>query len=264
MPPSAGPPSASDQAALPLRPAAFKRERLERLREIETWHFWFAGRRELIARLLREYAVAPGVALDLGCGTGAGLRKLERDGRRVLGLDLRPEGLAATRRQRPECWLVQADADSLPLGDATVDLITALDVLEHVDDRAALAEIRRVLRPGGVAVLTVPALQWLWSYRDEDAGHRLRYGRRELQARLAAAQLRVVWLNYYQVFLLPLVALTRLLGRHGPALRDLEETRLPLLNGLLRSISVLEAQLSQRLTWPAGSSLIAVCQRSDS
>jgi SAM-dependent methyltransferase len=264
-PSSAGGCSSSDPATAPLRPVWFKRARLERLREIERWHFWFAGRRELIARLLREYAAAAGaVGLDLGCGTGGALPDLERDGRRVLGLDLRPEGLAATRQQRPACWLVQADADRLPLGEATVDVITALDVLEHVDDRAALAEIRRVLRPGGVAIITVPAMKWLWSYRDEDAGHRRRYGRRELQTRLAESGLAVVWLNHYQVFLLPLVALTRGLGRRGPALRDLEERRLPLLNGLLRSINRLEAWLSHRVSWPAGSSLVAVCKRSDS
>jgi SAM-dependent methyltransferase len=240
----------------------FTRERLERLRQIEGWHFWFAGRRELVRRLLRRYArAAGGVALDLGCGTGRALDELAGAGRALLGLDLRPEGLAEARRARPASWLVQADATSLPLADGSVDVITALDVLEHLDDHAALAEIRRVLRPGGILVLTVPALRWLWSYRDRDAGHLRRYHRRELAAQLGAAGLRVLWLNHYQVVLLPLVALTRRLGRRGPAWRDLEETRVPGLNGVLSFVSRLEARLAAHVSWPAGSSLVVVCER---
>lgn len=256
-----GRPALFRAADLPAAPP-FRRERLDRLREIEGWHFWFAGRRDLIARLLHRYAAGrTGVALDLGCGTGAGLDELARRCGAVLGLDLRPEGLADTRRRFPASWLVQADAARLPLAEGSVDLVLALDVLEHLDDEAALREIRRVLRPGGMLVLTVPALRWLWSYRDRDAGHLRRYGRRTLAGRLAASQLRVVWINHYQALLLPLVALTRLLGRRGPAWRDLEERRVPVLNGLLAAVSRLEVRLASRISWPAGSSLVAVCER---
>jgi SAM-dependent methyltransferase len=241
----------------------FTPERLARLRDIEGWHFWFAGRRELVARLLRRHAGARLMALDLGCGTGGALDMLGTGAGQVIGLDLRPEGLADTRRRRPDGWLVQADAVRLPLRDATVDVITALDVLEHLDDEAALDEIHRVLRPCGVLLLTVPALPWLWSFRDRDAGHLRRYRRGDLVARVAAAGLRVVWLNHYQALLLPLVALTRLLGRKRPAWRDREEARLPVINGLLAGVSRLEARLSSFVSWPAGSSLVAVCARTE-
>ena len=247
----------------PSVPVPFTRERLERLRDIEAWHFWFAGRRELVARLLRRYAGARHIALDLGCGTGGALDALGTGAGPVLGLDLRPEGLADTRRRRPDAWLVQADAVRLPLRDATVDVITALDVLEHLDDETALDEIRRVLRPGGVLLLTVPALPWLWSFRDRDAGHLRRYRRGDLAARVAAAGLRVVWVNHYQALLLPLVALSRRLGRNRPAWRDREEARLPVINGLLAAVNRLEARLSSHVSWPAGSSLVAVCARAE-
>ena len=262
----------SSPSALPARVPApapppgfapFTRERLERLRAIEGWHFWFAGRRALVAFLLRRFAAGRGVALDLGCGTGGALDALGPGRGAVLGLDLRPEGLAETRRRRPDAWLMQADAVQLPLADASVDVVTALDVLEHLDDATALAEVRRVLRPGGVLVLTVPALPWLWSFRDRDAGHRRRYRRRDLRARLQAAGLRVLWMNHYQALLLPVVALTRLLGRNHRAWRDREELRLPFLNGLLAVVSRLEVRLSAHVSWPAGSSLAAVCARSE-
>jgi SAM-dependent methyltransferase len=256
-------PPAAVKVQVPVPAAPFRRERLERLRAIESWHFWFAGRRALVARLLRRYAARDGLALDLGCGTGGALDALRAREGPVLGLDLRPEGLADTRARRPEAWLLQADAVRLPLRDASVDVLTALDVLEHVDDRAALAEVRRVLRPGGVLLLTVPALPWLWSFRDRDAGHLRRYRRRELAARLHGAGLRVLWLNHYQALLLPLVALTRLLGRDSPAWRDREDAPRPLVNRVLSGLSRLEARLSPHVSWPAGSSLVAVCARTE-
>ena len=118
-----------------------------------------------------------------------------------------------------------------------------------------------ILRPSGWALLTVPALPWLFSYRDTAAGHRRRYTRRALVDALEEARLQLREARYYQCLLLPLVAVSRLLGRRGPFFRDREDHPHPLLNGLLGRISGLEGKLGEFVRWPVGSSLAAVCRK---
>jgi ubiquinone/menaquinone biosynthesis C-methylase UbiE/uncharacterized protein YbaR (Trm112 family) len=240
----------------------FSYDRLLRLAQIERQHFWFVGRRTLIQRLLEKHLNRKGqLILDLGCGTGSMLELLTRRDQRVVGLDLRPEGLHKMRRKLPEAWLLQAEATNLPLMDGAFDAVLALDILEHVDDQRLLAEIQRVLRPGGLAIIAVPAMSWLWSYRDEAAGHLRRYTQRRLISVLDGAQLRVQELRYYQFVLFPLVMAARLFGRRDPKLRDLEERPPSALNAVMTWINELEARLSDVLPWPWGSSLFVVCRK---
>jgi SAM-dependent methyltransferase len=196
--------------------------------------------------------------LDLGCGTGASVGRLARCGYRAIGLDLRPEGLAATRRAFTDAALVRAGASPLPFDAGVFDAAVLLDVLEHVDDTAVLAEVHRVLRPGAAAVITVPALPWLWSHRDEAAGHRRRYTRPGLVRALRQAGFAAVETRYYQCLLLPLAILTRRLGRRGPRLRDLEDRPPAALNAVLAGVNLLEAKLGRFIRWPWGSTLVAV------
>jgi SAM-dependent methyltransferase len=238
----------------------FTGDRLAQLARMERWHFWFVGRRALVDGLLERHGVRPELrVLDLGCGTGLMLRRLERRGCRVVGVDMRPEGLRQLRHTSPGSPTVQADATRLPFAGDSFDALLLLDIVEHVDDRALLAEVRRVLRPGGVAVLTVPAFPWLWSFRDEAAGHLRRYTRRGLVRSVAAAGLAVREVRYYQFLLFPLVVATRWLGRRGAAMRDAEERPGGALNALLSRVNRLEAALGRFVPWPWGSSLAAVC-----
>jgi ubiquinone/menaquinone biosynthesis C-methylase UbiE len=241
---------------------SFPRERLARLAEIERRHFWFAGRRALVSRLLTRHAHGERArVLDLGCGTGTNAEELSRLGFDVVGLDQRPEGLVASRRKRPSSAFAQGVGERLPFSKESFDGVILLDVLEHVDDTEVLAEVARVLKPTGWALLTVPALPWLFSYRDQAAGHRRRYTRRTLRAALLAARLQVRETRYYQFLLFPLVAASRLLGRDGPAWRDREETLHPVVNRLFGAISGLEVRLGDVVPWPVGSSLAVVCRK---
>ncbi len=240
----------------------FSADRLERIALMETRHFWFVGRRALQERLLRRYlGNRPCLALDLGCGTGLATRLLMAEGHKVVAMDMRPEGLAAIRRDHPESWVVRADVTRLPLTDSTFDLVLLLDVLEHTDDLSVMDEVRRVLRPGGVAFVSVPAMPWLWSSRDEAAGHRRRYTRRLCRDLMEQAGLQIMELLFYQCLLFPVVLVTRLLGRRSRYSVDLEERPVPVINSLFSAINRVEATLGRVVPWPWGSTLIAVCRK---
>jgi len=237
-------------------------DRLSRLSQIERTHFWFVGRRALIGRLLRKYLGDKAkLVLDLGCGTGMMVDVLMRQGYQVLGLDLRPEGLYAIHKTLPRSWLLQAEATQLPLAENVFDVLLLLDVLEHVNDQVLLREVHRVLRPGGLAMVTVPAMPWLWSSRDEAAGHLRRYTRRQLKSVLEKTGLRVEETLYYQCLFFPLILFTRFLGHRRMASVNLEEQPPQVLNALMTWISKLEVKLGSVVPWPWGSTLVAACRR---
>ena len=251
-----------DMISQDILKCGFGVDRLSRLSQIERQHFWFVGRRALINRPLTNHLEDNHqLILDLGCGTGLMVEILMSQGYNVVGLDLRPEGLYATRQALPRSWLLQAEAIRLPLKENVFDTVMLLDVLEHVDDQALLAEVQRILRPGGLVVITVPAMPWLWSYRDDAAGHLRRYTRQQLSRTLTNARLQVQETRYYQCLLFPHFVVTRLLGRRGPGLCDLEERPLPFFNAVMTWINRLEAKLSSMICWPGGSSIVAVCRK---
>jgi SAM-dependent methyltransferase len=253
-PAAPGPPS---REAHPEFPA----ERLFRLRRLETWHFWFRGRLQLLERLLERHARRPERVLDVGSGTGHMIGHLLRRAPAVIGLDRRPEGLQETRTALPRARVVQGDAMALPFGSEMFDLVTLLDVLEHVDDHRLLDEVRRVLTPRGIALITVPAMPWLWSHRDTAAGHRRRYTRKTLAAVVGARGLELRELRYYQCLLFPLVLMTRLLGKRMSVAAEVEERVPALLNGVFTRINQIEIRLGDAISWPWGSTLVAVCRR---
>lgn len=237
----------------------FSPRRFSALMEISATHFWFAGRQALIRRILDRRI--PGKVerlLDVGCGPGVWLPSWCRYARDVCGIDpfaakVKPEALADGTR------LVTGVASQLPVADGQTDLILALDVLEHVDDRPALQEMKRALRPGGQVLITVPACPWVWSHRDDDAGHLRRYTSRALREVIEQAGFEIGHLQYYQSLLFPLTVLSRVLGRQSSRLRDAEDHPPEWLNRTLRRINLFEVEAGLRL--PFGSSLIAVARK---
>ncbi|MDX6408577.1 MAG: hypothetical protein QOE13_1648 [Gaiellaceae bacterium] len=245
--------SCSASAAPAVDRSSFGSDRLARLAEIEGSHFWFAGRRALVLRLLdRHLDQGAETALDVGCGTGSFLPVLARYAGRVVGLD----PLGGERE-----GIITGEAERMPFEQATFDLAVALDVLEHVDDRAAVAELARVVRPGGWAIVTVPAFPGLWSERDELASHRRRYRRAALVDLIESAGFVVAETAYYQFFLFPLVLVSRVVGRVHARTAEIEEQPRPLVNRLLRRLSELEVQLGARVRWPWGSTLAIAARR---
>jgi ubiquinone/menaquinone biosynthesis C-methylase UbiE len=189
-------------------------EEYGRMHELETHYWWFVGRRLLIARLLKDALhCADEQALrlvDLGCGTGANLPMLRQAvGKRgeIFGLDFSPLALEFAGQQvdLSNVHFSQGDAMQLPLRDECADCVTMLDVLEHVpDDKKALAEIYRILKPGGVLVLSVPAYQHLWSAHDEALHHFRRYERIQLSRVLRGAGLHIDKLSFAMSLMPPI------------------------------------------------------------
>ena len=242
----------------------FDPERLAAIARMEPEHFWFAGRRALIESMVAPVLEEGEPLLDVGCGTGSLVTRFASGGRRMIGLDQRPEGLSAARARLGEngtsgAEFVLGDALSLPFESGTFAGAFALDMLEHVDDERALRELVRVVRPNGWVFVTVPALPLLWSQRDELAGHLRRYTRASLTRALETAGLRLEAVRAYQFTLLPLIALSRLFGRRTTTTRELEDTPSPFVNRALRAVNL--AEVRSGIRWPLGSSLAALARK---
>lgn len=228
-------------------------------------HWWYRGRRRILrVELARLPLPRHPRILDAGCGSGRTLDLLADYGR-VSGIDASPEAAALARGRGHEDVRV-GHLEALPWEDGTFDLVTALDVVEHTpDDRATLRELRRVARPGGRALLTVPAYPVLWSGHDVANEHERRYTRRSLRAAAREAGWRVERETGFNALLLPPAAAVRLAERargatNGHARSDLALTP-GRLNGLLELPLHAEAAWLRggpRRTLPAGLSLLAV------
>lgn len=228
---------------------------------LEDRYWWFVARRRLALRLIRKFGPPQGQALDVGCGTGAMLQILGQS-YQAHGLDVSQEALDYCRSRGLDA-VTLGSAESLPYAENSFDLVVTLDTLEHVEDHVAAArEIARVLRPGAVVVVNVPAFRWLWGPHDVALHHHRRYTSREAEQLLSEAGLEVVFRSYSVFALFPLVAVRRWLERRwkGPA-----EVRLPAVsdpvNRLLIGLMEAEGALLERLPLPWGSSVVLVARK---
>ena len=235
---------------------------------IEDRHWWFVGRRQILLALLDRYlGRATGSerrVLDIGCGTGTMLQHLARYGR-VEGIDADP---AAVRfcEERGLSTVQRAETPPIPYPDGLFDLVTAFDVLEHVDsDSDLLAEIRRVLVPGGVFVATVPAFSFLWGNQDQISHHRRRYRAAMVRDRFAAAGLELERISYFNTLLFPPIAAIRLYRRMLRAQEesppsDFEMTQEGRVNDALARVLGAEARMLVNHDLPFGVSLVGIAR----
>ncbi len=232
------------------------------MQKIAPDHFWFEGRRRLIENILSQsLSKTTDLAVDLGCGAGDALMEWKKYATQVIGIDGHADLIAGVCLD-PAVSTIAADVTELPLPTACADLVLALDVLEHVPDTQTLQEAHRILRPGGTVLVAVPAFQWLWSYRDDDAGHLRRYSKRSIRQLVEGAGFTVECIRWYQFFLFPLVMAARFLGKRGPRVRDLEDSPRGLVNKMLLGINLFEVKLATLgVNMPVGSSIFVIARK---
>lgn len=239
----------------------------DKMYETETFHWWFHAKREIVLALAAPYlsGLVDGRLVDFGCGCGAMLAALEAYGKPV-GLDFSERALRYCRG-RFSGELKRTDL-SAPIREngGQYDFGVALDILEHIDDDLTAAKnLRFLLRPGGVCVVTAPAFQWLWSSHNVNCMHKRRYDKRQLRELLSAAGFQVDFISYYNCYLFVPAAAVRLISKilpfdRGSSLEN--KARDSFANRLLYRIFLSEKSvLCAGKTFPFGLSLIAVAKK---
>jgi ubiquinone/menaquinone biosynthesis C-methylase UbiE len=232
----------------------------------EDTHFWFLGLRRTAQQLLMAAIGTRRLdrIVDCGAGTGRNLEWLARFGE-AIGIELEPAGVRLVRARGRT--VVRGTVVGLPVADECVDLVTLFDVLQCLDDQAehqALREISRVLKPGGLLLLNVAALDFLRGSHSTLAKEIRRYSRRTLMARLRRVGFQVDRLTYTNLSLVPAAlavrGFERLTDRMDESERDLQVPSAPFNRGLDLALR-LEARWLRRGDLPVGTSIMAVARK---
>jgi SAM-dependent methyltransferase len=237
-----------------------ERQIYDRMAELADVHWWYVARRKILADLIRREVQPPAKAriLEIGCGTGHNLPMLAAFGM-VDGLEIDDQARAVANKRHGKT------IKSAPLPGLTdvrrrsYDLITALDVIEHVDDdAAALAAIAERLKPGGRLLMTVPAHQWMWSAHDTANHHKRRYSKKRLKALIDESPLRLEKAGYFNSLLFPLAVAAR--GVAQLTGKEDSDDRLPPkpVNAVFEKLFAAERYAVGRLPLPPGLSLFAI------
>jgi len=236
----------------------------------EKSHWWFVGRRKIIFSMLDKYL--PAVKgqlrlLDVGCGTGVNLKRLEKYGH-ATGVDIVEEAVKFSRLRNCKDVL-KIDKGILPFNNNTFDVITVLDVIEHIDDDyAALCDYYRVMKDEGILLITVPAHRFLWGAHDVAVDHRRRYVARDLKNKVEKAGFAVKKLTYFETFFFPFVLLGRIKEKFAKNVADNSspviriKDRPYFINRLLGFMFSLEARFLEGFDFRCGVLLLCAARKS--
>jgi SAM-dependent methyltransferase len=233
--------------------------------EIEGHHWWFAGRRRILSSFLER--ICPNLKietpriLDVGCGTGANLELLSKFGV-AEGVDVSTDALDFCR-QRGLTAVRHGEAERLPYPDESFDLVTGLDVVEHLDDDVAgLKEMWRVLRPGGRALLFVPAFNFLWGVQDDISNHRRRYTAKDINRAAETAGFKIERTTYANITFFVPILLGRLLMK-VTGFKPASENNLTIgfMNRPLAAVFGSEAKILENMNLPFGVSAICIARK---
>lgn len=237
-------------------------EEYKKMDELESKHWWFVSKREFLRITIDRFVgkLKGKKVLDVGCGTGGVLQMLEGLGAEAEGVDVSQAALEYCRHKNLKVTL--GDGAKLPYPDSVFDLVISSDVLEHIEnDVTAVAEIKRVLKPGGVLIATVPAHQKLFSYHDVALHHARRYSKKQFIDLLAKSfpEVNVTWIH--SALLIP-AAVQRVIFRYiGKKDSDVKMNN-PIINRILSIWYVVEFsiyRIFKRL--PFGLSLIGAARK---
>lgn len=243
-----------------------KRE-YEILFQVEQEHFWYqALHKSIIETLNGLFPKRSGIKiLDAGCGTGLLLQKLQTIGS-AFGFDLSENALKFCS-QRHLKNISRATVLQLPFGSETFDAVISADVLYHRDvleDRKALLEFYRVLKPGGSLILNLPAFEFLRSAHDVAIHTQRRYKKKQVEILVRSCGFKMNRCYYRNCLLFPFMALSRLFRKRKTGKIPESDLSLmpPLINKSLTKILFADDWLSKRVPFPAGLSVFCVATKS--
>ncbi len=228
---------------------------------LEDVHWWHRAKRQLVNYLLKEnLANKKQKILDVGCGTGKNLETFSKFGE-VIGIDNSIDAINFCKKRGFKA--IKGDIEKMPFKSNFFDAVTALDVLEHVDDVKALKEIKRVLNQDGILIITVPAFSWLWSKWDEVLFHKRRYSAKSLKKVLTQNGFKVSKISYFFSFLvLPALIIRtikqKLYPNHYPS--DFKISN-KLVNSVLEVVSGIEQRIVINYKVPIGTSLVTIAKK---
>jgi len=235
------------------------------LYQVEQSHWWHIGRRKILSGFVSDICSRvtdrPARILDVGCGTGANLLMLSRYGA-AEGVDISEDALAFCR-ERGLDHVKQGAGEELPYEDNTFDLVTAFDVVEHMDDDlAGLSEMFRVLRPGGHALIFVPTFMFLWGLQDDVSHHRRRYRLPELQRVLERAGFEIERSTYANItFFLPILLIRKLMRLTGLKADTENNINVSAMNGIFGALLGAEGTILRYANLPFGVSGLCVAKK---
>lgn len=236
----------------------------EKLYNFEGFYWWHVGRRYILDAFLKRFLKnRNNKILEIGCGTGGNLEVLGKFGE-ITGLDNSEEALSFCKKRGFDN-LILGRAEKIDFPSEQIDLVVALDVLEHIkEDEKAMGEAWRVLKRGGYFILTVPAYQFLWSEHDEVLSHQRRYSISELSQKIEKSGFNIIKISYVISFVFPLVLGYRIFRKiFWPKSRqNTAYLMLPkFINNFFIYLLKLESFLLKYFNFPFGVSIIVIAAK---
>lgn len=233
----------------------------QRMYEFEDEYWWFVGRKNNIDKYINSINITKESSiLDAGCGTGINMIHLSKYSNDIIGIDTSDEAIYFCMQRGLEN-VIKRDVEDLNLKHNSFDLITALDILEHIDDTKALSEFYKVLKPKGYLIINVPAFNFLWSKHDEALHHKRRYTKSYLKKKLMSEGFTIENISYWNTFLFLPMMLFRFFRKYFSNSSETDLKVLPkVINKCLIIILKIESTLIGKINLPFGVSLLCLAK----
>ncbi len=247
-------------------PQEMQQHTYEIMNRVEDSHWWYVGRRAILESFLEQIVqntkseTQNPKILDVGCGTGGNLEMLAKFGA-AEGVDVSDAALEFCKLKGLKAH--KGLAESLPFADESFDVVTALDVVEHLDDDiAGLKEMNRVLKTGGKTLIFVPAFMWLWGVQDDVSNHRIRYTKRQIVGRLEKAGFEIERATYANItFFAPILSGRTLMKLTGIKPESENNVNVSALNGVFGKLFGAEKFWLKKFNFPFGVSIVIVAEK---
>jgi len=237
----------------------------KKMHGVENSHWWFYGRRSIMSHIIQSLQLPSNPAiLDAGCGTGANFSVLSKFGN-VYGLEPNDSAVAYASQKYAYKKIYRGFLpDKIEQPDSQFDLITALDVVEHIDDdRGTLNTFYHLLKPKGRAIITVPAYQSLWSAHDEHHHHKRRYTKDTLASLVNPEQFSIRRISYYNTLLFPLAFIDRIIAKITGRKNVNNDLPVQPINQIFKAIFASEKHALTHFDFPFGLSLMVILEKKE-